>query len=275
MMRTAPTTRKSVNEIVGYRLLCSDGGLIDFGDSEFLGAPNSVSAGPWIALSATATGSGYVAVTAAGEIAGFGVAADLTTLERPATPERIVDIDLTPSGSGCRMLDAVGGVFCIGDATYHGSIPGLDPPVAQTGAVSIEGTRSGRGYWILDRAGGIFAFGDAAFFGSRPGLRLEGACAEPVDLARSRSGDGYCILEADGTLRSFGDAPRDREVVPERRVAAVAAVAASGGGLIVADARGLLYPTGTAPLWGSAAGLRLDSPVVDVAAVWNVQGSSA
>lgn len=69
----------------------------------------------------------------------------------------------TPSGNGYRIIAEDGGVFCFGDATFHGSAgaQALNAPIVDAGS-----SPSGAGYWLLAADGGIFTFGDAKFHGS-------------------------------------------------------------------------------------------------------------
>jgi hypothetical protein len=177
----------------------------------------------------------------------------------------VVDIELLPSATGYRILDRVGGVFCFGEATFPGSIPSTDASVGGEGAVAFASTPSGLGYWILDGAGGVFSFGDAGFFGSVPSLRLDGDIAPAVDIVATATGEGYWILEADGNVRGFGDAARLGPARAERPIDAVALASTPGdAGYLVADRRGFIFPVGLAPIFGSAAGLVLSAPVVDL-----------
>ena len=72
----------------------------------------------------------------------------------------------TPSGNGYRIIAEDGGVFCFGDATFHGSTGdiALNAPI-----VDAAQTPSGEGYWLLAGDGGVFTFGDAKFHGSAAG----------------------------------------------------------------------------------------------------------
>jgi hypothetical protein len=260
----------------GYSFLTSDGGVLTFGGATFLGAPREQSSARcWVALSTTPAGDAYAAAAEDGTVALFGKAAGLDDGGGESRPAPIVDIDLLPWATGYRLLDAAGGVFCFGDATFHGSIPGLGGAGANVvGAVAMEQTPTAMGYWILDKVGGVYAFGDAGFFGSTPGLRLPEQPAPAVDLFVTDTGEGYCILEADGSVRAFGDAP---DLGPADRRAAVEAIAfapTGPDGYLVVDRRGLVYPVGMAPMLGSAAELELMAPVTDIAAVGPPQRSA-
>ena len=66
------------------------------------------------------------------------------------------------------MVGANGAVYAFGDATSHGSLPGLGVTVSNI--VSIVPTPDGGGYWLIGSDGGVFAFGDATSQGSLPGV---------------------------------------------------------------------------------------------------------
>src|SRR5262249_2276900 len=76
-----------------------------------------------------------------------------------------------------------GGVFCFGDARFHGSTGAmhLNSPV-----LGLTPTASGKGDWLYARDGGIFAFGDAKFFGSTGGMRLNRAIVGMAAWPRGR-----------------------------------------------------------------------------------------
>ena len=112
----------------------------------------------------------------------------------------LVGVAATPSGRGCWLVGADGGIFSFGDAGFHGSAAGdrLEAPV-----VGMAATHSGRGYWLVTAAGAILSFGDARFHGSTRGRRLH----QPVvGIVATRSGKGYWLVAADGGIFAFGDA---------------------------------------------------------------------
>jgi hypothetical protein len=257
---TTPTSRGR-RAITGYYLLAADGHVLAFGAAAPIGADLDVGGRRCVAITSFAEGGGVVVATADGAL----LAPPPSPLGGASSPTAasIVDAEGTPYGTGLWVLDAAGGVFCHGDALFHGSIPGLDLG-AQIEAVAIASTPTGLGYWILDVAGGVYCFGDAAFHGSVPALHLEEPPAPAVDLAATATGDGYAVLAADGTIRAFGDARADlcKPLAAARPVAVGAG--SDAGALLVADERGLIYPLGTAPMYGSAAGRLLDAPIVDM-----------
>lgn len=135
-----------------------------------------------------------------------------------------------------------GGVFCFGDAVFHGAA--TDPSGLPVSAVAVhpdgdgywvasrrgriaafgvvdlvgpEGVSSGcdivdvvaapdgRGIWALDAVGGVFCYGSADFHGSVPGLELD-APVQAVALTPTPDGKGYWILDRVGGVFCFGDA---------------------------------------------------------------------
>jgi len=68
------------------------------------------------------------------------------------------------------MVGTDGGLFAFGDATFHGSLPGLG--IRVNNIVGINPTATGNGYLMIGTDGGTFAFGDAVFQGSLPGLGI-------------------------------------------------------------------------------------------------------
>jgi GH25 family lysozyme M1 (1,4-beta-N-acetylmuramidase) len=108
---------------------------------------------------------------------------------------------LTPSGKGYWMVGEDGGVFAEGDATDHGSLPGLHV-VPSAPVIGIAAMHDGGGYWLVGSDGGIFCFGNAKMFGSMGGHHLN---APIVGMAASPDGQGYGLVGADGGIFPFGD----------------------------------------------------------------------
>ncbi len=65
----------------------------------------------------------------------------------------VVDMAVTPSGTGAWFVAADGGVFTAGDAQFFGSAGAitLNQPI-----VAIAPTPAGQGYWLAARDGGLF-----------------------------------------------------------------------------------------------------------------------
>jgi hypothetical protein len=127
------------------------------------------------------------------------------TVTGSAPSGRFVAISPTPDGAGYWLAQANGGVWSFGDASFHGSLPGLGV-VPATPIVGIAATRDGSGYWLVASDGGVFAFGDAIFHGSLPSLHLVPA-APIVGIAVTHDGSGYWLGGADSGVFAFGGAP--------------------------------------------------------------------
>jgi hypothetical protein len=86
----------------------------------------------------------------------------------------IVGMAATPDGGGYWLVASDGGVFSLGDAGYHGSVPGqgIDSHAPVEGIVASP---SGGGYWILGRDGALYSYGDASYLGSLVGIGLQGS----------------------------------------------------------------------------------------------------
>lgn len=98
---------------------------------------------------------------------------------------------------GCMVVQPDGGVFALGGAPFHGSVPGLRPPVKIAGdVVGGAWTTSGEGYWLVDRTGAVYAFGDAKWLG---GFNQESATTRGgrVAVGIVRTAQGYQVITQD------------------------------------------------------------------------------
>ena len=93
----------------------------------------------------------------------------------------------TPSGRGYWLVASDGGIFCFGDAGFHGSAGGALPAPAR----ALRRTASGHGYWILAADGTVRAFGDAANYGSAP-RPAPWPCCGAVELVAVEAGTSPC-----------------------------------------------------------------------------------
>ena len=147
----------------GYWVLSADGHVAGFGDARPYGQPNDYLS-PYDAIGTRPAG-GYIVTSGAdgaayvypgGSLAGGGPGA--------AQSASLVGAAITPSGNGTWEAGIDGGVITIGDAVYHGSVPGesvtLNEPVT-----AIAAMPSGLGYWLLGATGKVFAFGAAKVYG--------------------------------------------------------------------------------------------------------------
>ena len=112
-------------------------------------------------------------------------------------------------GGGYWLAGADGKVYRFGNALELGSVgdSSLNQPV-----VCMTSTATGHGYWLVARDGGVFAFGDAPYAGSTGSMRLNqpivGMGAGPPSGASGSAGPGtgYWLVAADGGIFAFGDA---------------------------------------------------------------------
>ncbi len=244
-----------------------EGGKADGGSGS---ASGTVAGGAPPRRATTPDDRGYWVLGPSGRVEGFGTARDRIASVEVAGDATVVALASDQSTAGLWLLDETGGVFSVGTAGFHGSVPALRAEgIAVGGArsVDIASTPSGDGYWILDRTGGIHAFGDAGYFGSLPGRRAAGADiphVPAVSIASNPGGDGYWILDEDGGVHSFG-AARYRGSVPELRSQGTAVGATrftsltpapGGDGYWILDEDGGVHSFGSVPYHGSIPGLR-------------------
>jgi hypothetical protein len=92
------------------------------------------------------------------------------------------------------LVASDGGIFSLGDATFHGSTGAmhLNEPI-----VGMAATPDGDGYWLVASDGGIFSFGDAMFHGSTGSVHLNKPI---VGMARNLDATGYWLAAADGGI---------------------------------------------------------------------------
>jgi hypothetical protein len=154
----------------GYWLLGADGGVFAFGDAGFYGSTRTGVA--VTTLLATTDGKGYMALPANGDAP---LTAGDATSARPPGPMTLSALvsggAITSDGNGQWEAGTDGGVFAVGDAGFHGSLPSsmIDPAAP---IVAMAKTPDGAGYWLGGADGGVFAFGGAGYWGSAGGSRL-------------------------------------------------------------------------------------------------------
>ena len=183
-----------------------------------------------------------------------------TLLERMTFP--------AASSQGLVMSGADGGIFTLGQATFHGSMGGanLNQRVVGMAAAPDEG-----GYWEVAADGGIFSFGDAAFHGSMGGAHLN----QPiVGMAATPDGGGYWEVAADGGIFSFGDAAFHGSMGGVALNQPVVGMVATpdGGGYWEVAADGGVFSFGDATFYGSTGSLTLSKPIAGIATTPNGRG---
>lgn len=199
---------------------------------------------------------------------------DATCGTHPAVPHRICkttsrkDLVALPDGSGYWLTAADGGVFALGDAPFHGSVPGL-PDLQLAARVVGMAADASRGYWLVAEDGGVFAFGGVGFYGSMAGQPIG---APVVGIEATPNGDGYWLVSEDGGIFAFGGAGFHGSLpgIPDLHLAAPIVAMAStraGNGYWLVGADGGLFGF-NAPFHGSLPGNfgSIDSEIVDLAA---------
>ncbi len=162
---------------IGYWLLASDGGIFSFGVPFFGSAGARPPNAAVISMASTASGGGYMMVTARGEVLPFGDAKSQGDTKALQLAAPVISLALGAGGRGYWLYAQDGGVFSFG-VPFHGSVPGLGLcSVPKT--VALRATDTGNGYWIVTDSGKVYAFGDAKTFGDSPPL----AGATIIDLA--------------------------------------------------------------------------------------------
>jgi hypothetical protein len=247
---------------IGYRLQGHDGGVFDYGESQFYGSlpgiqTNGLVGAPIEATANTFDNNGYWLAAADGSIFAYGDAPYLGGANGMPINGAIVGIAGTPDMQGYWLAGKDGGVYAYGDAGFFGSMSGqgLNAPV-----VGIAATPDGLGYWLVSADGGVYAFGDAGFFGSMGGQAIN---APIVGIAASPTGHGYWLVGADGGVYAFGDASFDGSMAGQALNAPVVAIVATptGDGYWLMASDGGVFSEGNAPFDGSATNIMLNQPI--------------
>ena len=116
----------------GYWLVASDGGIFTFGDAGFFGSTAGCRfndrSSEW-RRPPTAMGTGWLPPTAASLLRRrrlFRIDGRSTDKLRNNKP--IVGMAVAAAGAGYWEVASDGGIFSLGDAPFHGSVPELPPP---------------------------------------------------------------------------------------------------------------------------------------------------
>ena len=254
----------------GYFFVATDGGIFNFGDSDFFGSTGDIALNkPIVGAASTPTGEGYWLVASDGGIFTFGDAAFLGSQGGGPLNSPIVAMAATPTGKGYWLFAADGGVFTHGDAEFFGSqgATRLNRPI-----VGADATPTGKGYYLVASDGGIFAHGDAEFFGSQGATRLN----QPiVGMAATDDGKGYYLVASDGGIFSHGKTPQDAPFLgsqggsPLNKPIVGMSLSASNQGYFLVASDGGIFTHGDANFLGSTGNLTLNKPVVAMAVTPN------
>jgi hypothetical protein len=155
-----------------------------------------------IGMSVTPSGNGYWVFTSRGRSLAYGDATDFQDIvERGITLNQpMIDAAAAVGSNGVYLVAEDGGVFAFGDATFRGSLPGLNitPNESVVGILPQAG-----GYFLVAADGGVFAFGTTQFQGSIPGITPAITLNESI-TAMVNQGTGYLLVAADGGVFAFG-----------------------------------------------------------------------
>jgi hypothetical protein len=256
---TTPAAASTPNASPGYWLVGADGGVYQFGTTNFGALRGRPLARPVVGGASTANGLGYWLVASDGGIFAFGDAGFAGSTGGIRLNRPIVGMAADPATGGYWMVASDGGVFSF-RAPFFGSTGGirLAKPI-----VGMAVTPDAKGYWLVASDGGVFSFGDAGFFGSTGNVRL----AQPVvGVAATPSGRGYWLVASDGGIFTFGDARFDGSTGKVRLFKPIRGMAATsdGGGYWLVASDGGMFTFGDAPFLGSTGSAPGPAPIVAV-----------
>jgi ribosomal protein L24E len=254
----------------GYFFVATDGGIFNFGDSEFKGSTGDIKLNqPIVGAETTPTGEGYWLVASDGGIFTFGDAEFFGSTGDIKLNKPIVAMVATPTGKGYWLFATDGGVFAFGDAVFYGSTGDitLNKPI-----VGADATASGKGYYLVASDGGIFSFGDAVFYGSTGDIKLNKPI---VGMASTDDGNGYYLVATDGGIFSFGKTANDApffgstgDIALNRPIVGMDLSASNQGYYLVASDGGI-FTFGDAVFQGSTGNLTLNKPIVGMSVTPN------
>jgi peptidoglycan/xylan/chitin deacetylase (PgdA/CDA1 family) len=237
----------TMDAMLGYRILISNGGVRAFGSAYFGSAAGKLGTG----VTATAVApsrktGGYLMLKSDGGVLEFNATwygSLKGHLPAGVRPRAIA----TGRSNGYLILTSDGGVSAFGRAFYGSDAGQLASGVTARG-LAIDSSTGG--YWILRSDGQVDAFNAPALGGltSLPsGVRPAGIAAGP--------GESYYVLTSDGDVHGFGTTARGSLLgkLPAGRTAVgITADNATGGYWILTSNGGV--SSFRAPWWGSMAG---------------------
>ena len=257
----------------GYWLVGTDGGIFNFGDSQFFGSTGSLHLQrPVVGISTAVKGSGssgYWLVASDGGIFAFntgfygsipGLGLNPAGSGLPHSLNApVVGVVPSADGGGYFMVASDGGVFAFGDAHFSGSCPGVGGCAGA--AVAVLPDASGNGYWVITSTGNVYAFGNAAYYGG-PGPQ-----SSPITSAvASTSGLGYYLLDANGQVFAYGDALKagglSAGAAGGPNPASAIFTTDDGMGYWIVTALGKVQPFGDAPFEGDMSATHLNGPII-------------
>ena len=264
---TTTPPAEDVSKTQGYTLVGADGGIFNFGTSQFHGSTGDMKLNqPVIGLANKKGGTGYWLVARDGGIFTFGDAEFFGSTGDMKLNAPVLGMEATPSGKGYWLFAADGGIFTFGDAKFYGSTGDMK---LNAPAVGLAVNEQGDGYWLVAQDGGIFSFGDVPFHGSTGSMKLN----QPVfDMASTAGDKGYWLVAKDGGIFSFGDA--ENKFYGSAVGSTTGTVIGMGttptfNGYWIADNVGGVFPFGDARALGDRRGQTNNAPIVGFATVPN------
>ena len=147
----------------GYWFLDNTGGVATYGTANFWGALTTTNVAT---MCVRPDGQGYYIIDQTGSYWGYGTGTSTGSFTVTAPGHIQPGGECSPSGNGFTVCDDIGGVYCVGDATFENSPFGVGQTPLPDFIGSICCSGSGGGYWLSGKSkGGIWTFGDAKFRG--------------------------------------------------------------------------------------------------------------
>ncbi len=214
-------------------------------------------------MASTAYGTGYLLVTAAGNIYNYGNANFYGSPIHKKLRKPLVAINATPDGKGYWVVDSNGAVYNYGDAPFCGS---LIHTRLSSRVVSMAVTPDGKGYWLVTAKGDVYSFGDALNLTSPAPTKLSSPI---VSMAVTPDGKGYWLVTAKGDIYNTGDAKFYGSPIHKHFTRPIVSIAASpdGKGYLTATAKGQVFNYGDAKFYGSLVHQRFGRKVITMGLV--------
>jgi peptidoglycan/xylan/chitin deacetylase (PgdA/CDA1 family) len=237
----------TMDAMLGYRMLTSNGGTRAFGSASFGTAAGKLGTGVTAtAIAASRKTGGYLILKSDGGVLGFNArwhGSLRGQLPAGVRPRAIA----AGRADGYLILTSDGGVHAFVRPFYGSDAGQLSPGVTARG-LAID-TSTG-GYWILRSDGQVDAF-NAPALGGLAGLP---SGVRPTGIAAAADG-GYYVLTSDGDVHGFGTASWGSLLgkLPAGRTAVGIAVDVATGGYWILTSNGGVSSF-KAPWWGSMAG---------------------
>ena len=255
-----------------YRMVASDGGIFDFGQSKFYGSTGGIHlTQPIVATAASGDQKGYYEAAADGGVFTFGDAKFYGSMGGKKISAPIIGMLADPFNGGYVLVGADGAVYPFGPDIPDfpsGQVPAhLAAPI-----VGVGSGGSSQGIVLAAADGGVFPLAGATFYGSMGGTKLN----QPiVGIASTPDGGGYWLVAKDGGIFSFGDAKFHGSTGAIKLNQPIVGMVATldGGGYWLVARDGGIFAFGDAKFQGSMGGTKLNQPVVGIDSTFSL-GSS-